>query len=326
MKKSATKSESKAWPIQFVWLELTRKCNLECIHCYADCGPSVAHGSISVSKWMELIDEVSDMGVQHVQFIGGEPTLFPGFPDLVKKAVSRGLGVEVFTNLIELPDSLLELFKTYGVLLATSFYSDDPQEHDEITRVQKSHLLTLSNIKRIVSSDIPLRSSVVKIKDTQRTQEACQQLSEIGVHYVTIDCVRGVGRGRQGKDESVQELCSACSGAHLAITSSGSVIPCVFARWLDAGNIIDSSLSQVLSTGRLKDIKLELKKVLSKPVNSKSQCNPVCTGPFPCNPYLKFARGVPKDQCTPVCTGPFPCNPYLSCSPKPCTHTKITST
>ena len=27
--------------LQFLWLEITGRCNLSCVHCYADSGPSV---------------------------------------------------------------------------------------------------------------------------------------------------------------------------------------------------------------------------------------------------------------------------------------------
>lgn len=67
-------------PISFLWLELTGKCGLECVHCYAESGPSGTHGSMTADDWKSVIDQAVAAGVSMVQFIGGEPTLHPELP------------------------------------------------------------------------------------------------------------------------------------------------------------------------------------------------------------------------------------------------------
>lgn len=304
-------------PISFAWLELTRKCNLECVHCYAESGPTVRHGSIDVHRWKALIDELSEMGASSVQFIGGEPTIFPGFADLVRYAVSKKLSVEVYSNLTHLPDSLVKLFKSHRVSVATSYYSDDPERHDEVTRVAGSNSRTLANIKRLIAEGIPLRVGVIKIRDDQRPEEACEQLRSIGVTDVKIDSLRGVGRGSSERPACVEELCGACSGGNLAITSDGTVFPCVFARWLNAGNVSSSALTQVLATGRLENIKSELAESFSKRSNKSDKCDPV-----PCTPGKSTPK---KEMCDPVDPHCGPCTPWTRpCHPGPRSPKKST--
>ena len=60
--------------LNFVWLEITGKCQLECLHCYAESGPGGTHGAMTAANWRRVIDECADLGVEMVQFIGGEPT------------------------------------------------------------------------------------------------------------------------------------------------------------------------------------------------------------------------------------------------------------
>jgi sulfatase maturation enzyme AslB (radical SAM superfamily) len=297
-------------PIRFAWLELTAKCNLECVHCYADSGPSAGHGSIDVHRWKELIDELAAVGAHTVQFIGGEPTIFPGFSDLVKYAVSRKLFVEVYSNLTRLSEDMVNLFKSHGVSVATSYYSDDPLRHEQVTRVPRSHSRTLSNIRRLIGEGIPLRVGIVQVYEHQRTTEAARQLRNSGVSNINIDRLRGVGRGSYGRGACVDELCGACSGKNLAIACDGSVFPCIFARWLDAGSVSKSSLNQVLSAGRLRAIKDELAESFSKRVNASEGGRPgsdpekpeTCVPP--CDPVEPHCG--PCDPVEPDCG---PCDP-----------------
>lgn len=80
--------------VSFLWLEITGKCQLACEHCYADSGPTGSHGNTTGADWMRVIDEASELGVEMVQFIGGEPPLHP--------AVRRDIALRV--GLVDLSD------------------------------------------------------------------------------------------------------------------------------------------------------------------------------------------------------------------------------
>ncbi|MGH3773242.1 MAG: radical SAM protein [Pseudonocardiaceae bacterium] len=113
----------------FLWCELTSRCQLSCQHCYAESGPSGTHGTMRPADWVRVLNQATDLGVQMVQFIGGEPTLYPDLAHLVACALQRGLEVEVFSNLVHVTDALWQVFCRPGVSLATSYYSDDPDQH-----------------------------------------------------------------------------------------------------------------------------------------------------------------------------------------------------
>jgi molybdenum cofactor biosynthesis enzyme MoaA len=87
-------------PLGFLWLEITGRCQLECVHCYAASGPGRSHGIMTEWDWCRVIDQAAALGVRMVQFIGGEPTLHPGLPALMERALAGGMTVEVYTNLV----------------------------------------------------------------------------------------------------------------------------------------------------------------------------------------------------------------------------------
>ena len=105
--------------VTFVWLEVTGKCQLRCTHCYAESGPSGTHGMMGAADWLRVIDQAVGLGVKMVQFIGGEPTLYPWLKLLVEHALRQGLSVEIFSNLVHITDDLWEVFSQPGISLAT---------------------------------------------------------------------------------------------------------------------------------------------------------------------------------------------------------------
>lgn len=238
--------------LRFAWLEITGKCQLSCTHCYADSGPHGTEGTLRTSDWFRVIDDVAELGAQSVQFIGGEPTLHPDLPALVDRALDAGLAVEVFSNLVHVGPRLWDTFSRPGVRLATSYYSDTAAQHEAITGRRGSHARTRANIAEALDRDIPLRAGVIDVSSAdfigrQRTHAAQAELSSLGVAQVGIDGLRGVGRGANASP-SPDELCGRCGHGAVAISPTGEVWPCVFARWISLGNILDTDLPTILST------------------------------------------------------------------------------
>lgn len=86
-----------------VELFIASGCNL---HCYFCC-ESVRIRERRFLPWEEVvrrIDRAADEGVSVVQFMGGEATLHPRFPDALRHARERGLGTYVITNLLRWED------------------------------------------------------------------------------------------------------------------------------------------------------------------------------------------------------------------------------
>lgn len=287
--------------ISFVWLEITGKCQLECSHCYAESGPEGDHGVMRDQDWLRVIDQAADLEVGMVQFIGGEPTLHPSLPALIGHARARGVEVEVFSNMVHISPALWEVLSSPGVRLATSYYSDQPEEHATVTK-RPTHARTKANITEALRRSIPLRVGVVNLWDGQRSDHAIDELRSLGVTEIGTDRLRQVGRGTAEQDPSLDQLCGACGDEKIAVSSTGEVWPCVFSRWMPVGNVRDANLAEILAgpamtrtAGSLAAHFAGKKRDLCDP-----QCGPAC-GPA-CNP-----------QCWPTGTGP--CRPNGGCQP-----------
>jgi MoaA/NifB/PqqE/SkfB family radical SAM enzyme len=232
-------------PISSLWAEITGMCQLSCVHCYAGSGPGGTHGTMTAGQWETVLTDAAALGARMVCFIGGEPTLHPGLPRLVRHALGLGMQAEVFSNLVHVTPGLWQLFATPGVRLATSWYSSDRLEHKQITG-RDTWRQTLASIEEAVRRQIALRVGVIDgILPGQHSEEGKDLLRARGVTSIGGDHLREFGRGT-GPDPS--QACGNCGHHRAAVLPDGTVTPCPLTRWMHAGNVTSAPLADILGT------------------------------------------------------------------------------
>lgn len=75
---------------------LTYRCNNHCPHCYV--GRERPFPEMGMPEWRKVIQTLWDIGIPHVTFTGGEPTLRDDLPELVAFAEETGLVTGLITN------------------------------------------------------------------------------------------------------------------------------------------------------------------------------------------------------------------------------------
>ncbi|MBC2717732.1 MAG: radical SAM protein [Desulfobacteraceae bacterium] len=99
---------------------LTYRCNLKCTFCYAGCGCTVNPVGSSREMTLEQVKQVlwkifHQAKVPSVSFTGGEPTLVPELPDLVRYAKALGMRVNLITNGTKITRQLAKDFAGSGL-------------------------------------------------------------------------------------------------------------------------------------------------------------------------------------------------------------------
>jgi len=80
-----------------VW-NVTRACNLKCIHCYARAVERTKDKELSHEQGLALIDDLADFGAPVILFSGGEPLMRPDLVGLANYAVKKGMRAVISTN------------------------------------------------------------------------------------------------------------------------------------------------------------------------------------------------------------------------------------
>src|SRR5262249_46348398 len=247
--------------LDFLWLELTNRCNLQCIHCYTESHPTRDDRDVLTKQDHESIMlRAYELGCRKIQFIGGEPQLSRHFKSLLRTARETGYEfIEVFSNLTFLDDETLEYSADNQVCFATSVYSDDPAVHNAVTKVGSSHVRTVGNLKKLIANGIVTRAGIIIIdQDDEEVERTKRFLEDLGVGSVRVSAVREFGRGEQILSRSAR-LSGLCGHWTLlerkaAIAPDGLVYSCVMARQWSVGNLFQDPLSEIVGGKALKNI------------------------------------------------------------------------
>lgn len=93
---SAAASASTRKPI-VVW-NITRTCNLRCVHCYSDSMAVRYPGELDWSQMKAVVRDLAAYEVPSLLLSGGEPLIHPRFSDLIDYATAQGVKLTVSTN------------------------------------------------------------------------------------------------------------------------------------------------------------------------------------------------------------------------------------
>jgi radical SAM protein with 4Fe4S-binding SPASM domain len=132
-----------------VAFNLTRRCNLNCAHCYLDAGAR-GHRSdeLTTAEALSVIDQIADLnGEAMVVLTGGEPLIRADVEELARHASERGLMVVMGTNGVLLDDARVGSLRRAGVhAVGISLDSLNPRYHDRFRGMKGSWARTMAGI------------------------------------------------------------------------------------------------------------------------------------------------------------------------------------
>lgn len=87
-------------------IEITGRCNLHCLVCFADAGGESAEGDLSLERAAFLYDRIlAASGPCNIQLSGGEPTLHGQLPAIIRMGRDKGFGfLQLNTNGLRLAE------------------------------------------------------------------------------------------------------------------------------------------------------------------------------------------------------------------------------
>ena len=141
-------------------LELTERCNNNCIHCYINLptNDEKARGRELSAEWIKsVLREAADLGCLTVRFTGGEPLLRPDFEEIYLAARNLGMGVVLFTNACLLTPALADLLKRVPPLrkIEVSVYGMKRASYERVSRAKGSFKAAWRGIRLLQERGIP---------------------------------------------------------------------------------------------------------------------------------------------------------------------------
>lgn len=123
-------SNSSAYTPSLVSWNLTRKCNLQCPHCYME-GGTAEERELTTDECLALIEEMTDLGTEMLILTGGEPLLRRDIYQIAQTASDAGMWVVMGTNGVLVNEHVADKMVECGVKgVGISIDSIDPQKHN----------------------------------------------------------------------------------------------------------------------------------------------------------------------------------------------------
>lgn len=117
---------------------LWEPCNMRCKFCFAtfqDVKHSILpKGHLPKEDAIEVVLQLAEIGFEKITFAGGEPTLCPFLPDLIRTAKEAGMITTIVTNGSNLSDHFLEANSSYLDWIAVSIDSISTETNISIGR------------------------------------------------------------------------------------------------------------------------------------------------------------------------------------------------
>ena len=112
-------------------IEITKKCNLRCAHCYLSAGDA-ADEELTTEEIKDLIKSAKKLGARSVSIGGGEPLMRSDYIAIIKYALSLDLMVALGTNGTLIDEEIAETISKLPIKIQISFDGAKKGTHDSI--------------------------------------------------------------------------------------------------------------------------------------------------------------------------------------------------
>lgn len=186
-------------PFIVIW-ELTRACQLKCLHCRAEAQYKTDPRELTYEEGKKLIDEIYEMNNPMLVFTGGDPLLRKDVFDIAEYAVKKGVRVSMTPSATpNVTKESIEKAKEVG-LSRWAFSLDGPtaEIHDHFRGTAGSFDLTLERIQYLHELEIPIQiNTVISRYNYEYLDEMAELVEKLQCVLWSVFFLVPTGRGQE---------------------------------------------------------------------------------------------------------------------------------
>ena len=140
-----------------VMVELTYRCNLDCVFCYNNTGQQGK--PLSRIQYLDFLEELRSMQVLNLILTGGEPLAHPNFFEIGNRARELGFVIRIKSNGHALRGRIAQRLKDEvdPFIIDISLHGASAATHDRQTRVPGSFNRLLDNLPKLLDMGLRLK-------------------------------------------------------------------------------------------------------------------------------------------------------------------------
>jgi radical SAM protein with 4Fe4S-binding SPASM domain len=145
-------------PLSVIW-DITYKCNLKCKHCYLSANEQ-KNNELELQEVKEIIDQLAEMKILSLNFLGGEPLVRNDFPEILEYATQKNIRISFSTNGVLVNDQLIAKLSEIEIYDVQISLDGLEETHNNIRGLKTSFQKATKAIKKLVASGIKVSISM----------------------------------------------------------------------------------------------------------------------------------------------------------------------
>ena len=143
-------------------VELTDRCNLNCIHCFAN-----KHDhDLPYEKWIDIFQKSIDENISSISITGGEPLLYLDLFKILDNIDSKSTKITLDSNGLLIDDKNIALLKKHFKLVRISIYGTNADDSKKITNVNNyDYKKVINAIKLLSDNDVKIQINIPLFKE-----------------------------------------------------------------------------------------------------------------------------------------------------------------
>lgn len=184
-------------PCRIIAWEVTRRCNLACVHCRASAKDIPYSRELNKAEALNLIRNFNELGRPLVIFTGGEPLLRPDLFELIRAVRENGQKVALSTNGTLISPAVIAEIKALEVSRCSiSIDGASSAAHDGFRGVPGAFELALKGVRQFRCADIPVQiNTTITYENFQELPAIFELCKQLGVAAWHVFLLVPVGRG-----------------------------------------------------------------------------------------------------------------------------------
>lgn len=184
--------------LRLVAWEMTRACNLACVHCRAGACPEADPEQLTTEEGRSLIDGISRVGKPILIMTGGEPLMRSDFFDLARYASSAGLRPVLATNGVLVTPEIAREVAAVGIpRVSISIDGPTAQEHDAFRKILCAFDGSLAGIANLRAAGVSVQINTTLTRRNRHQLADIMKLAEdIGADAFHVFLLVPTGRAR----------------------------------------------------------------------------------------------------------------------------------
>jgi len=169
-------------------IEVTRRCPLQCAHCYNNLpmhDAAARRGELTLDEHRRIIDQIAEAGCLWLLYTGGEIFARRDFLDIYAHAKHAGLLVTLFTNGTLVTPAIADALAALPPFsIEITLYGHTAATYERLTGVPGSHAKCLRGIRLLMERGLPLKLKTVAVTLNKHEVGAMQRFArELGVEF-----------------------------------------------------------------------------------------------------------------------------------------------